>query len=96
MKREAVLSKNPDVVVRELPDSEGAVLLNIETGAYHGLNATGLVVWMLIDGVSTVQGLVDAARDAMAGAPDSLETDVITFLEGALERDLVRAAPASS
>jgi hypothetical protein len=89
---ETVLAKNPHVVARELSESQGAVLLNLESGAYHGLNATAFVTWDLIDGRRTVRELVDAVRDRLTGAPPTLQTDVLHFLESARERDLIRAA----
>lgn len=92
MTNDKVLIPNPDVVVRELPESEGAVLLNLATGAYHGLNPTGFVTWDLIDGVRTVQELVDGVRAKFPDAPATVETDVLRFLDSALERDLVREA----
>lgn len=92
MNNSAVLTCNPDVTVRELPESEGAVLLHLVTGAYHGLNPTGFVTWDLIDGVRTVKELVDGVRAQFPDAPATVETDVLRFLDSALERDLVREA----
>ena len=94
MNDETVVARNPEVVARELPESEGAVLLNLASGAYHGLNPTGLVTWELIDGTRTVGDLVNGVRDRFPAAPDALRADVVRFLEGALERDLVRAVQA--
>ena len=93
MNDQTVLTRNPDVVARELPESEGGVLLNVASGAYHGLNPTGFVTWGLIDGVRTIDELVDGVRERFPDAPANLQTDVLRFLEGALERDLVREAP---
>jgi Coenzyme PQQ synthesis protein D (PqqD) len=94
MKDNTVVTRNPEVVARQLPESEGAVLLNLTTGAYHGLNPSALVAWELIDGSRTVGELVDGVRARFPTAPDTMRADVLQFLEGALERDLVRAAQA--
>ena len=91
MNDQTVVERNPDVVARELPESEGAVLLNLSTGAYHGLNPTALVTWELIDGSRTVGELVDGVRQQYPTAPEALRDDVLRFIDGALERDLVRA-----
>jgi hypothetical protein len=93
MNEATVVTRNPDVVARELPESEGAVLLNMASGAYHGLNPTGFVTWEQIDGLRSVGELVDAVRAQFPDAPATLQTDVLRFLESALERDLVREAP---
>jgi hypothetical protein len=93
MNTNTVFTRNPDVVVRELPESEGAVLLNLTTGAYHGLNPAGFVTWDLIDGDRTVDELVEGVRAQFSDAPATIQADVLQFLKSALERDLVREAP---
>jgi hypothetical protein len=85
-----MVSRNPRVVARELPPPDGAVLLHLETGAYHGLNPVGFLVWSAIEEDRTVTDVVEAVRAQVNGAPPSLEDDVVRFLEGASERDLVR------
>jgi hypothetical protein len=63
---------SPDVVFREL-DRE-AVLLDLGTGTYFGLNGVGTRIWQLIAGgreqadiVSTLAAEYDAARSTIAG-----------------------------
>jgi hypothetical protein len=89
MTPESKVRRNPEVVARELAPPEGAVLLHLETGAYHGLNRVGFVVWELLDGERTVAELVDGVRERIPDAPPEVERDVIAFLEGAIERNLV-------
>jgi Coenzyme PQQ synthesis protein D (PqqD) len=62
-------------VFREL-DGE-AVLLNLDTGIYFGLNDVGTRMWRLME----QHGQLDAVRDAIVG-----EFDVATAIA---ERDLV-------
>jgi hypothetical protein len=81
--------RNPKIVARELGEPQGAVLLHLETGAYHGLNPVGFVLWELIDGERTVADLVDGVRARIADAPPAVEQDVINFLEAGLARNLV-------
>jgi hypothetical protein len=85
-----MVSRNPRVVARELPPPDGAVLLHLETGAYHGLNPVGFLVWSAIDEERTVADVVETVQAQVNGAPPNLEDDVVRFLEGARERDLVR------
>jgi hypothetical protein len=89
MKADARVRRNPKIVARELGDPPRAVLLHLETGAYHGLNPVGFVVWELIDGQRTVSDLVDGVRARIANAPPQVEQDVTTFLEAGLARDLI-------
>jgi hypothetical protein len=93
MNQDTKVRANPDVVARQLAESEGAVLLHLESGAYHGLNQVGLLVWDLIDGERTVAELVETVRDQVADPPPELEADVISFLDGALDRNLVEEVP---
>lgn len=89
MNRDSKVRKNPEVVARGLAEQEGGVLLHLETGAYHGVNPVGLVIWELIDGERTVADLVDEVRTRISNGPAELDRDVVGFLESALERNLV-------
>lgn len=79
--------KNPQVVYREL--AEGGVLLNLESGQYHGLNGTGLVIWDLIDGRRTISALLTELRTRLDAVPADLEREVAGFLESLQARDLL-------
>ena len=65
------------------------MLLHLETGAYHSVNAVGQAIWDLVDGERTVAAIIEDFRQRVSGAPPQLEDEVIAFLQGALERDLV-------
>ena len=86
---ESKIRRNPQVVARELADGEGGVLLHLDSGQYHGINAIGLAIWELLDGEPTVEQVVDAVRARVANPPPQLESDVVGFLTSVQERDLV-------
>lgn len=86
------IRQNPQVVARELAGGEGGVLLHLESGAYHGVNQVGLLIWELLDGERTVAEVTDAVRAKVSNSPPELEADVMAFLDGVLERNLVVAA----
>lgn len=86
---ETRLRRNPNVVARNLATGQGAVLLHLDTGAYHSLNAVGQAVWDLVDGERTVEGIVAGLRERVTDPPPQLDADVLAFLGNALERDLV-------
>ena len=84
----ARISKNPSVVHRTL--EEGAVLLHLESGEYHGLNEVGTLLWELLDEERDLAGLVAAARKRFEAPPVRLETDVARFVTSLRDRDLIR------
>lgn len=88
MTSRTVPARNPRVVFRELADGEG-VLLHLDTGAYHGLNATGTAIWELVDGARAQDDIVAAFEELLDDPPDGLDDVVATFLAGLHERDLI-------
>jgi len=89
MKPETRLRRNPNVVARALASGQGGVLLHLDTGAYHSINAVGQAIWDLVDGERTVGEITAALRERVAAAPPQLESDVLAFLGSALDRNLV-------
>jgi hypothetical protein len=85
--REARLSKNPQVVYRALEDESG-VLLDLDSGQYHGVNSTGLAIWELLDGERTVADVVVELRADLDEPPPTLDEDVADFLSGLSTRGL--------
>ena len=86
------LQHNPNVVARELQPGQGGVLLHLDTGAYHSLNAIGQAIWDLVDGERTVADIVGELRARVVDAPPQLDDEVRAFLAGAVERDLLTTA----
>jgi Coenzyme PQQ synthesis protein D (PqqD) len=88
MTPEARIKRNPQVVYREVGDG-GGVLLHLDSGAYHGVNRIGTVIWELLDGERTRADVVAALSDKLEDPPAELEADVDAFLDGLQERDLI-------
>jgi hypothetical protein len=84
--------RSTKVVVRSLQEGEGAVALHLETGAYHGLNDVGALVWQLLDAPRTPGELVAGIRERIPDAPPQVEGDVVDFLDALAERGLVEQA----
>lgn len=89
MDLDSTVRRNPEVVARGLAEQEGGVLLHLETGAYHGLNQVGLLIWEMLEGDHTVADLIEGVRNRIEGGPPGLEQDVVGFLDSARERDLI-------
>ncbi len=76
-----------DAVFRELGDE--AVVLNLASGMYFGLNGVALRIWQLIDEL----GSVDAVRDAVVAEfevdPDTAASDLKNLVDALQARGLV-------
>jgi hypothetical protein len=83
------IRRDEQVVYRDLSAGEGAVLLHVGSGAYHGLNATGSLIWNLIDGVRTRDEIVRELRAQLDDPPSEIEDDVDDFLDHLRKRKLI-------
>jgi hypothetical protein len=70
----ASITVAPDVVFRELQGE--AVLLNLESGTYFGLNEIGTRIWQLIGEHGTLQKVFDQMCHEYDVAPATLESDL--------------------
>jgi Coenzyme PQQ synthesis protein D (PqqD) len=86
---DTLIRPNPRVVHRELADEAGGVLLHLDTGAYHGLSATGALIWKLLGEGKTFGTLMAEFTAEVDDAPPEAESEVAQFLEELRERDLV-------
>jgi hypothetical protein len=89
MQRQATIEKNPRVAYREYADGERAVLLDLETGAYFGINRIGSRIWALLDENVTMDRLLADLATELEDAPENLEADVERFLGALHERGLI-------
>lgn len=80
-------------VFRELAGDEGAVLLQIGSGGYHGLNPVGSIIWMLLIDEPTIGELVEGVRGRVEDPPDHLAEEVVAFVADLQDRDLVVMTP---
>jgi hypothetical protein len=81
------LCRKPRVTYRDL--DEGGVLLDLESGAYHGLNSTGAAIWKLLEGEPTLTELLGAFASRVDEPPPDVEDRVTRFLEEMRQLDLV-------
>lgn len=87
----ARIRRNPRAVHRPL--GEGGVLLHLESGQYHGVNAVGLVVWELLERPLTLDELVAGVCERFDGTPAGVAADVAAFVESLSRRGLVSSEP---
>jgi len=79
-----------DVVVREL-DGE-AVLLNLASGMYFGLDSVGTRLWQLIERHRRLSAIVAAMCDEFDAPAATIEQDVLRLVTELVEKGLVVVA----
>ena len=77
-----------DVVFREL-DGE-AVILNLDTGIYFGLNEAGTRMWSLLQQEESLQRVFEALRAEYDVASEVLQADLLRLVEQMQEKGLIR------
>jgi hypothetical protein len=86
---------HPSVICREL--SGETVLLNLESGVYHGLDAVGTRVWQLIVQGGTIASVCATMIEEYEVAADVLHADVTRLVGELQERGIVtRRAPVQA
>ena len=81
---------SPAVVFRQLED--GAVLLDLESGVYFGLDEVGTRVWTLLLERGTPAAVCDAMLSEFEVDPEVLAGDVLRLVDELRRNGLVRIA----
>ncbi|HET6955854.1 MAG TPA: PqqD family protein [Vicinamibacterales bacterium] len=68
-----------DVMFREL-DGE-AVLLNLESGKYYGLDPVGSRIWQFVQQTPLLRSVWQSMQDEFDAPADTLHTDLLTFID---------------
>jgi hypothetical protein len=87
---DARLVPRPDVAAREIND--GAVLVNMGSGACFELNRIGFEIWKLLGSGSTVAGICEALGGRYPIDREVLAADVRSLVEALAGAGLVEAA----
>jgi hypothetical protein len=85
----------PDAVIFRELDGE-AVVLNLDTGIYFGLDAVGTRIWRLIEDRKPIKAVLETLIDEYDAPPDRLQRDLLAFVERLNSKgllSLVTAAP---
>ncbi len=78
-----------DVAFRELEGE--SVVLDLRTGTYFGLNASGTRIWQLIEQYGTIDRVFDEMVKEFEVERDAVVRDVRTLVDQLLARGLLRA-----
>ena len=79
------------VVSRELEGE--AVILNLESGVYFGLNEVGTRIWALIQQGRSLRNVLEALQQEYEVNPQILENDLLQLVEQLQARGLVILSP---
>lgn len=82
-----LFQRNADICAVAHDDS--TLLLNIDTGKYHGLNAVSTRIWELLEHPISQDALVASLLQEFDVTPEACRRDVSTFLDGLRQRGLL-------
>lgn len=66
-----------------------AVIFNLESGVYYGLDAVGARIWSLIQEPRTLNEIRDAILEEYEVEPDRCERDIVALLEQLVDAGLI-------
>lgn len=89
----SVVVTGPDLVSSRLADE--VVILNLDSGVYHGLEAVGARVWDLIRDPAPVTKVRDTLVDEYEVEPWRCESDLLGLLEDLKTHGLVEVRSES-
>jgi hypothetical protein len=85
------IARPEDLLFTEV-DGE-AVLMSVENGRYYGLDPIGTEIWRRMEHPTRVAALIDGLRGNYDGDPDTIETEVLIFLNRMMEQELIEIHP---
>jgi hypothetical protein len=90
----ATLRRSPRVAYRELGGDRGAVLLRLDTGAYHGIDRVGVLTWDLLEESPSFDDLLRKLAEKLDEVPPTFASDIREFLVGLRDRGLIEVIDA--
>jgi hypothetical protein len=86
------VSVAPDVLFRLL--GEEAVLLNLKTELYLGLDPVGTRMWKVLTESTSIQGAYETLLQEYDVEPARLQSDLNDFLDRLVEQSLIEICPS--
>ena len=81
----------PDVLFRVVGDE--AVLVNLQSQQYLGLNAVGTRMWSVLGGASSIEAAYDELCQESEVEPAQLRADLEEFIDQLRGQGLIAGAP---
>jgi hypothetical protein len=85
---DCIATINNENVVSRVLECE-AVILNLESGVYFGLNEVGTRIWALIQEHGSLRKVLETMKQEYEVAPQELESDLLQLIEQLQARGLV-------
>jgi hypothetical protein len=82
---------SPDVVFRDLEGE--AVILDLASGRYFGLNAVGTRIWTLLDQGTSIEQIVQTVAEEYDADAEQIARDVKALIENLSSRGLIVRSP---
>ncbi len=83
------------VAIKEQVSSElgeDAVILNLKTGIYHGLDAVGARIWHLLQEPRTVNDILNTLLQEYEIEPERCERELVALLQKLADAELVKVS----
>lgn len=87
MEKNTILSRSDDYLSNEI-DGE-IVMMNIETGMYVSMNATGKSVWDLIESPSSYVDIINSLTREYNVSVEVCETDLTPFIQQMIDQKII-------
>jgi hypothetical protein len=81
------LRLSPDVVFRDLEGE--AVILDLASGRYFGLNPVGTRIWTLLDAGTPIERIIQAVAEEYDADIGQIDRDVKALIENLSSRGLI-------
>ena len=79
---------NP-AAVRDDGEDGWTLLVNPDTAGAMAVNATGVLIWSLVDGKRTIAEIIAAVEDRFPSAPVTVRDDVLAYLTKLTEEGFI-------
>jgi len=88
---ESIVAIGADLVARDFNGQ--VVILNLESGAYFGLEQLGARIWALLEQGGPLRRVFDEIHQEYDVSPDTLERDLLRLVGELRTKGLVSVAP---
>ncbi len=82
-----IVSASSDSIFRKLADE--AIILNMKTNAYCGLNEVGARIWELLEEPKSIKVIQDTLLEEYEVEIDQCRNELLTLLQGFLDNELI-------